>query len=264
MEQSSTFMRSWYLKALVAAVVVVAGFLLWRGSLSGEGGTDTGGIDHRKVAMMVFPGVELLDFAGPGEVFAATHGTFGRPTFEVFTVGLTTERVISQGFVAITPERKLTADLEADIVVIPGGDVGLLMESPLMLSWLRDRLSKGATLLSVCNGALVLAEAGLLEGGEATTHHGAIGELRRMAPRTKVHSDRRVVDNGRVITAAGISAGIDGALYVVAKLKGLATASRVAEYMEYDGWKNLEPQLVKLQSETGTVKSIEGRVWGGR
>ena len=87
--------------------------------------------------------------------------------------------------------------------------------------------------MSVCTGALLLAKAVLLEGLEATTHHGALDLLREVAPRTKVHADRRYVDNGRVICSAGIAAGIDMSLYVVGKLLGSELARQTAAYMEY-------------------------------
>ncbi len=184
----------------------------------------------RTVGIVVFDGVELLDFAGPGEVFAAAgHGRI----FDVFTLGVTTAPIMSQGFVRITPERAMGDGPRPDILVIPGGGVSPLMNSPEAMAWIRET-AEDAIVLSVCNGALVLAEAGLLEGKEATTHHGSLASLRRLAPNTVVHADRRFVDNGRVITAAGVSAGIDAALHLVSRLQGTATAESTAAYMEYD------------------------------
>lgn len=101
------------------------------------------------------------------------------------------------------------------------------------MAWLRKAAAQAEVVMSVCNGALVLADAGLLEGLEATTHHGSIETLKRMAPRTTVHADRRFVDNGKIVTAAGVSAGIDASLHVVSRLLGGEAAQRTARYMEY-------------------------------
>ncbi len=188
------------------------------------------GDERRQVAILVFDGVELLDFAGPGEVFAAAgHGQ----AFEVFTVGETRAPITSQGFVRVTPEHSIADAPTPDVLVIPGGSVRAVLGSPALMSWVRATAGKATVVLSVCNGALVLASAGLLDGLEATTHHGSIDALRQVAPRTVVHTDRRFVDNGKVVTAAGVSAGIDASLHVVGRLLAPAEAERTARYMEY-------------------------------
>lgn len=187
------------------------------------------GGERRRVAILVFDGVELLDFAGPGEVFAAA----GHGAFEVFTVGETRAPIVSQGFVQVTPEHGIADSPVPDVLVIPGGGVSSVLERPALMSWIKSVASKATVVMSVCNGAFVLADAGLLDGLEATTHHGSIAGLRRAAPRTVVHDDRRFVDNGKVVTAAGVSAGIDAALHVVARLLTPAVAEQTARYMEY-------------------------------
>lgn len=192
-----------------------------------QAGEDT---RRRRVALVIYEGVELLDFAGPGEVFAATgHGR----TFDVFTVGPSREPVTSQGFVEITPSYSFADAPAPDVVVVPGGGVRSLTDEPKALDWLRRVSGEAEVVMSVCNGALVLARAGLLDGLEATTHHASLGALRQVAPTATVHDDRRFVDNGRVVTAAGVSAGIDAALHLVARLLGEAEARRTARYMEY-------------------------------
>ena len=185
------------------------------------------------VAIVVFDGVELLDFSGPGEVFAAAGGA--GQGYRVFTVAASTDPVVSQGFLRITPSYDVESAPEPEIVVIPGGGIGRVLESQAMMDWIEKRAAAGGSevVLSVCNGALVLARLGLLDGLEATTHHGSIDSLRQMAPDAKVHDDRRFVDNGRIVTAAGVSAGIDAALHVVARRAGVEHAERVARYMEY-------------------------------
>ena len=107
------------------------------------------------------------------------------------------------------------------------------MNNAVLTDWIKARSQEAELVLSVCTGALLLARAGLLDGLEATTHHGAIELLRQTAPDTTVHADRRFVDNGRVVCSAGIAAGIDMSLHVVARLLGSDVAEKTARQMEY-------------------------------
>jgi putative intracellular protease/amidase len=184
-------------------------------------------VNRRTVAILVYDGVELLDFAGPGEVFAAAG------KFDVFTVAPTMSAVTSQGFVEVQPLYSVASAPRPDILIVPGGAAGNVISNAAVMSWIRSTAEGAEQVLSVCNGAMVLAHAGLLDGLEATTHHGSIAALRQHAPRTTVHGDRRFVDNGKVVTAAGVSAGIDMSLHVVSKLLGAGAASTTARYMEY-------------------------------
>jgi transcriptional regulator GlxA family with amidase domain len=185
---------------------------------------------RRNVAIVIFNQMELLDFAGPAEVFAAADG--GR-AFKVFTVAETDQPIKSQGFVTITPQFTIANCPRPDILVIPGGNATSVSRSQKMLDWVKEVSKDTERVLSVCTGAFVLARAGLLDGLEATTHHGAIANLRRNHPKITVRTDVRVVDNGKILTAAGVSAGIDGALHIVNKMCGQKVAQRTAEYMEY-------------------------------
>jgi transcriptional regulator GlxA family with amidase domain len=185
---------------------------------------------RRNVAIVIFNQMELLDFAGPAEVFAAANG--GR-AFKVYTVAETDKPIVSQGFVTITPQYTIANCPRPDILVIPGGNSTSVSKSQKMLDWVKEVSQDSERVLSVCTGAFVLAKAGLLDGLEATTHHGAIANLRRNHPKIKVRTDVRVVDNGKILTAAGVSAGIDGALHIVSKICGEKVAQKTAEYMEY-------------------------------
>jgi transcriptional regulator GlxA family with amidase domain len=187
--------------------------------------------EERKVAILVFDGVELLDFSGPGEVFAAASGSSGHG-FRVFTVAKTKAAVTSQGFVHITPEFTIGDCPAPDIVVLPGGNVP--DQDPELQAWVKRCSGSAELVMSVCNGAFLLAETGLLDGLEATTHHGSLAALTANFPRTRVLTNRRFVDSGRVMTCAGVSAGIDGALHVVERLLGQESAKRTARYMEYE------------------------------
>ena len=202
----------------------------------------------RNVAIFIHNGVEILDFAGPSEVFASTDG------FNVYTVSLSKEPIISQGFIKITPNYNLTDCPKPDIVVLPGGETGPFIENKPLIEWIKNAATHAEVMLSVCTGAGLLAKAGLLDGKQATTFHSYIEKLQRATPKAQILSDTRFVDNGQIVTTAGVSAGIDGALHVVAKLKGQAIATQTARYMEYDKWKPEEGLIVK-QSNKGAVEN---------
>jgi putative intracellular protease/amidase len=202
---------------------------------------------RRNVAIVVFPGVELLDFAGPGEVFAVAHAKEGH-AFQTYTVALTTEPVKSMGFVTITPQYTLDNCPTPDIVVVPGGEVPA--RDLVLRQWIQARAQTADLMMSVCNGALVYANAGLLRGLEVTTHHSALQSLALYEPEARVFTNRRFVDNGKVLTAAGIAAGIDGSLHVVERFYGQEAAWAAARQMEYD-WR--PDEIAKLHSQPGTA-----------
>jgi transcriptional regulator GlxA family with amidase domain len=159
--------------------------------------------------------------------------------FQVYTVAEILKPVIARNGLSVNPSYQLSDCPAPDILLIPGGlGTRREMHNAVLIDWIRDRAVNTELILSVCTGALLLAMAGLLDGLEATTHHGAIDLLREMAPRTRVNPEKRFIDNGKVIVSAGISAGIDMSLYVVARLLGDAEARKTARYMEYD-WKGI-------------------------
>src|SRR5262245_33707904 len=190
----------------------------------------------RDVAIILYEGVELLDFAGPAEVFAAAANqgeSRGKPAFHVYTVSAATAPITSQGFLKVTPDYAWEGAPQPDVIVIPGGNTGVLLEDAKFLDWIRKAAPKAEISMSVCTGAFALQKAGFLDGAQATTWYGAVDRLRQVATKTTVTEGRRFVDNGSVITTAGVSAGIDGALHVVARLLGRQVADRTAQYMEY-------------------------------
>lgn len=191
------------------------------------------------VAIFIHEGVELLDFAGPGEVFASAPG------FNVYTVAATQGDIVSQGFVKITPEFSIMNCPKPDIIVLPGGATNIPMQNQEVIAWIAKSVPETVITMSVCTGAGLLSKAGLLDGKTVTTFHNYIDALQEMTPKAKVIRDTRFVDNGSIITTAGVSAGIDGALHVVERLKGKEAARRTAEYMEYDKWKPEEGLIVK-------------------
>ena len=187
--------------------------------------------DRLNVAILVWPGAELLDFAGPAEVFAAAGQ---HRLFHVYLVGLDKNPTRAQGSVTVQPEFTLADCPAPDVIVIPGGNMQPVEGNAAILNWVKQRSAGAQIMLSVCTGAFVLAEAGLLDGSAATTHHFGQETLASLYPRIKVVRDRRYVDNGKFITAGGVSAGIDAALHVVEKLAGRDVAEWTAnEWMEY-------------------------------
>ena len=188
----------------------------------------------RRVGIVIFDGVEVLDFCGPFEVFAVTGGRQNETPFQVATVAERLKPITTRGGLSINPSHDFDGCPHMDILIIPGG-IGTRreMNNPRMIEWLTKRAGKAELVLSVCSGALVLAKAGLLEGMRATTHHGALEELRSVSSSIAIDCSQRFIDNGRVIVSAGISAGIDMSLHVVARLLGQDHALETARYMEY-------------------------------
>ena len=196
----------------------------------------------RNVAILLFNDVEVLDFAGPFEVFS-TAGRYGDPPlFNVYTIAVQAGPVLAVGGLSINPQYTLETCPPPDILLIPGGQgTRPLLADTALLGWIYRQAGQVEHLLSVCTGALLLARAGLLDGMAVTTHHSALDLLSAETTDAEIVDNRRYVDNGKIATSAGISAGIDLALHMVAKLAGREVADAVAANMEYD-WR---PQPVR-------------------
>ncbi len=188
---------------------------------------------QRNLGILLFDDAEVLDFCGPFEVFSVANGESADPSFIVYTVAETTPITACNGL-SVNPTYSLNTCPRPDILLIPGGIASrkLLNNEPL-LDWIKQTADTAELVLSVCTGALVLGKAGLLDGLEVTTLHAAYDLLREIVPTATVHEDRRFVDNGRIITSAGIAAGIDMSLYVVQRLLGSKKAESTARRMEY-------------------------------
>lgn len=187
----------------------------------------------RILAILLFDDVEVLDFCGPFEVFSVANRFTDPPAFQIVTVAGKPGPILTRGGLSVNPHYLLADCLRPDLLLVPGGQgTRKEMHNPVLIDWIKQA-AKVELILSVCTGALLLAKAGLLEGLEATTHHGAIDLLRQTAPKTAIHADRRFVDNGRVVCSAGIAAGIDLSLHVVGRLLGQEVAEKTARQMEY-------------------------------
>ena len=188
----------------------------------------------RNVAILIFPDVEVLDFAGPFEVFALTDELRGHDTFRTVTVASSPAVLRARNGLQVVPDFTLETCPAPHVLIIPGGiGTRALLQQPALLEWLRVKARQAEVVMSVCTGALVLAQLGLLDGLRVTTHHEQLDLLARIAPKATVDASRRFHDNGHVLTAAGVSAGIDCSLHVVGRLLGDPAAAATAKGMEY-------------------------------
>jgi transcriptional regulator GlxA family with amidase domain len=189
---------------------------------------------RRNVAILIFDDVEVLDFAGPYEVFAVADELHNYSLFNVYTVAERRSAVQARNKLSINPAYRISDCPKPDILVIPGGDgTTTLLENRVVMDWIQQAAQNAELILSVCTGSLLLAKAGILEGLRATTHHTAFDRLADLAPHTKIVSNKKYVDNGSVVTSAGVSTGIDMCLFVVGKIAGEVSAVKTAENMEY-------------------------------
>ena len=196
---------------------------------------------RRTVGILIFEDVEVLDFAGPFEVFSRTRLVEGADSrrsddsapFEVFTVARSREPVTATGGLQVVPGYGWADAPPIDLLVVPGGfgTRRLLRDEPT-LEWIRTVASRAAHVTSICTGALLLATAGLLAGRRATTHWGALDLLASLDSTIQVDRTARVVTDG-VVSSAGVSAGLDMAFNMVEALHGRAVADDTARYIEY-------------------------------
>jgi putative intracellular protease/amidase len=182
---------------------------------------------RKTVGILVFDGAEIIDFTGPWEVFGASD-------YDVFTVAATKEPITTSMGMKVVPAYTFADAPQPTVLLVPGGGVRGARSSAPTLKWVKETSDRAEQTLSVCNGAFILASAGLLDGMSATTTAHLLDKLAAEFPKTKVLRDRRYVDNGRIVTAGGLSSGIDGALHVVDKMRGRGRAQATALGIEYD------------------------------
>lgn len=185
---------------------------------------------HRVVALC-FDGVVAFDLAAPAQAFGGAHDAGGRPLYEFSTCSVDGAEVLTTSGFGVRPQAGLEALGEADTVVVPGYFASLAPPPARATAALRAAAERGARVLSVCTGAFALAHAGLLDGRRAATHWGWAGELAARFPAVVVDPDALFVDEGDVLTSAGLSAGIDLSLHVIRSDFGAAAGERVARHM---------------------------------
>ena len=196
-------------------------------------------MDRKRVGIVLFENVEVLDFCGPFEVFSATRLNEEKrreepSPFEILLVAEHPDPIVATGTMKVIPHATFKNCPRLDILVVPGGwGTRKELNNLVMLDWLRTRAAEVETLTSVCTGSMVLGFAGLLNGLRATTHWRSLDWMRESFPAVTVEYGKHVVEDGRVLTSAGISAGIDMALRVVARYFSEDIARATAKHMEY-------------------------------
>jgi transcriptional regulator GlxA family with amidase domain len=191
-------------------------------------------VSRRTVGILLFDDAEVLDVCGPYEVFSVAGRRHGLTPFDVRLLAQDRAPVLARNGFLMTPHETLRDAPALDILVVPGGPgARQAQHDAALLAAIVDRAATAELVLSVCTGALLLGRAGLLHGLEATTHHAAFDLLRDAAPTAILRPGARFTDNGRVLTSAGVAAGIDLALHVVERLLGRDMAEEASRYMEF-------------------------------
>jgi len=189
-------------------------------------------MSNTTVAVAIWDGVEELDVVGPYEVLTAWGTHSNGSAIQVHTVAENVDEVRCAHGLRLLPERTWSDIGEIDVLVLPGGHAGTQVDDETVLARVREFGTNGTLMTSVCTGALILAAAGLLEGRAATTHWSALDTLASYG--VEVRPEARFVDTGKVVTAAGVSAGIDMALHLIARLDSPERAKDVRRYIQYD------------------------------
>jgi len=196
------------------------------------------------VGIFVFNDVEVLDFAGPYEVFTTASRVYKRgltdasDPFTVFTVGKARDPVRARAGLSVFPDYGFDRHPDIDLLLIPGGIVTAQLEEIDVIRWIARTAGRARLTASICTGAFLLAKAGLLDGKSATTHWEDVADLRTMFPSVTVLEQLRWVDEGTIVSSAGISAGIDMSLHLVERLVDRQLAERTARQMEFDWTEN--------------------------
>lgn len=196
------------------------------------------------VAIFVFRNVEVLDFAGPYEVFTTASRVFTKTNrsaaapFSVFTIARDIGTVRARAGLVLTPDYTFANHVPIDLLIIPGGIVTAELETPAVAQWIERTAARAKLTASVCTGSFLLAQAGLLGGKSVTTHWEDLDDLKTMFPSLDVIEHQRWVDEGSIVTSAGISAGIDMSLHLVERLCSRQLALDTARQMDFDWHEN--------------------------
>ena len=188
---------------------------------------------NTSIGILLFEDAEELDWAGPWEVFSMA--VMDLPEASVFTIAEREEPVRCAKGLRVLPDHSFQDAPEFDVVLVPGGQgTRRQVDNPVLLEWLRKSAERCRWVTSVCTGSLLLHGAGLTKGRRITTHWGYVGELRERAGEAEVLEKVRYVRDGNLVTAAGVSAGIDMSLWLVGQIWDVARARRTQRMMEYD------------------------------
>jgi transcriptional regulator GlxA family with amidase domain len=199
-------------------------------------------VKTRSVGIYIFDEIEVLDLGGPFEVFSTATRMKARlapgaePPFKVFTIADALRPIRSRGGLIVQPQFDFTNHPPIDVLILPGGVVTEELKRDPVIQWISRTATQAELTASVCTGAFLLAKAGLLSGKTITTHWEDIEDFRADFPGIPIDGQRRWIDQGTIVTSAGISAGIDMSLHLVARLESQSLADRTARQMDYD-WK---------------------------
>ncbi|MBM3513137.1 MAG: DJ-1/PfpI family protein [Alphaproteobacteria bacterium] len=191
------------------------------------------------IAIVIFDGAEELDFVGPWEVFTMVNATFKIKKIDkadqVYFVSETGGQITCAKGMRVLPDHSFATAPTADVILIPGGQgTRREVQNPAMLNWIAAQAATSKWVTSVCTGSMVLAAAGPARGKRITTHWGAVEEVRKRGDAAEVVTGQRWVVDGNVVTSAGVSAGIDMALWLVGQIHGSDIGAVVVKFMEYD------------------------------
>jgi putative intracellular protease/amidase len=219
----------------------------------------------RNLAILIFDGVEIIDYTGPYEVF--DYVRWNGPAFKIYTVAEKPGPIVTAGGMKVEPTYSFDNYPKPDILLVPGGNIrntGGPFESASTIKWIQNNAKDAEIVFSVCNGAWLLGKAGLLDGLEATsTASGAwSGSFQKFVPNARIVANKRFVDAGKIVTTAGISSGIDGAFHVIEKLFGRGMAQDVALSVEY----NWQPETNYVRAQladmnfNATYRQLKGEL----
>ena len=188
----------------------------------------------KKVGILIFNDVELLDFAGPLQVFSAANYIDDDYLGSPLTIGTKSKVSVSKSKISITCNKRISSRIKLDLFIIPGGyGTRPILEDKKLLAKIDKIISNAKVTASVCTGALILAKLGYLQNRTATTHFGAVNLMQSLDETITIDRTKRYIDHGDIITAEGVSAGIDMSFYLLEKFYGKALSEEVRKYIEY-------------------------------
>jgi transcriptional regulator GlxA family with amidase domain len=196
-------------------------------------------MNRKRVGILLFPNIEVLDFAGPYEVFTVVRLNEDKrreevSPFDVKLIAATAHPVTTSAGMRVIPDCTIDDAPPLDVLVVPGGwGVRTEIANEWLIHWIRETSKQAETVAAVCTGSMLLGQAGVLDRHRATTHWRSIDWMRESFPTVQVEQDQHVVEDGKILTSAGISAGIDLALRIVARYLGERKALETAHHMEY-------------------------------
>ncbi|MHA2030857.1 MAG: DJ-1/PfpI family protein [Candidatus Kariarchaeaceae archaeon] len=192
----------------------------------------------KNIGIFLFEGAVVLDYAGPYEVFYNAKRFLGEEEIKIFTIGEVQKKIDTKGMI-VYPNFAIDNCPKIDILIVPGGTISNVTENTEIMNWFQKIYLGLDKLVTICNGIMILPHLGSIEELEVTTHNYYLDDFQYSNPKSIVKKNKRFTDNGKILTSAGISAGIDLCLYIVDQIWGLKIAAKAAKMMEYD-WKRTD------------------------